>query len=71
MKSSDDELKNELKNKDLKSLGNKISAYYSHNKNNKLLLLYRNAITKYQTIIKNELANREYIEKKRKLKEKE
>ena len=68
MKSSDEELKNELKNKDLKSLGNKISAYYSHNKNNKLLLLYRNAITKYQKIIKNELANREYIEKKEEIK---
>ena len=64
MKASDDELKNELKNKDLKSLANKLSGYYSHNKDNKLLLLYRNAITKYQKIIRNDLANREYIEKK-------
>ena len=61
MNSSDDELKNELKNKDLKSLGNKIIAYYKYNKDNKLLLLYRNAITKYQRIIKNELSNRENI----------
>ena len=68
MKSSDDELKNELKNKDLKSLANKLSAYYSHNKDNKLLLLYRNAITKYQKIIRNELANREYIGKKEEIK---
>ena len=68
MNSSDDELKNELKNKDLKSLGNKISGYYKYNKHNKLLLLYRNAITKYQKIIKKELSNREDIIRKEEIK---
>ena len=68
LKSTDDELINDLKNKDLKSLGNKISAYYKYNKDNKLLLLYRNAITKYQKIIKIELSNRELIEKNEEVK---
>ena len=61
MKASDDELISELKNKDLKSLGNKISGYLKYNKNNKLLKSYRNAITNYYKIIKKELSNREDI----------
>ena len=63
MKSSDDELKNELKRIDLKNLGNKLSGYYRHNQDNKLPLWYRNAITKYQQMIKHELDSRKYIEK--------
>ena len=61
MKASDDELISELKNKDLKSLGNKISGYLKYNKNNELLLSYRRAITKYYRIIKKQLSNREDI----------
>ena len=59
MKASNDELISELKNKDLKSLGNKISGYLKYNKNNKLLKSYRNAIRQYLEIIRTELANRE------------
>ena len=58
MKASDDELKNELHSKDIKSLGNKISGYLKYNKNNKLLKSYRNAIRKYLEIIRTELRNR-------------
>ena len=52
IKSSDDELKNELKSKDLKKLSNKLIGFYRHNKDNKLSLLYRGAIGKYQQNIK-------------------
>ena len=61
MKASDDELKNELYNKDIKSLGNKISAYFKYHKDNKLLKSYRNAIRKYLEIIRTELRNRENL----------
>ena len=61
MKASDDELKNELYNKDIKSLGNKISGYFKYNKDNKLLKSYRNAIRKYLEIIRTELRNRENL----------
>ena len=64
MKASNDELISELKNKDLKSLGNKISGYLKYNKNNKLLKSYRKAITEYYRIINRELSNRENIVKK-------
>ena len=60
-KSTDEDLKNELKNEDLNSLANTISAHYKYNKHNKLLLLYRNAITKYLRAIKYELSNRDNV----------
>ena len=63
MKATDDELKNELFSKDIKSLGNKISGYFKYKKDNKLLKSYRSAIRKYLDIIKKELSNREYIVK--------
>ena len=63
MKATDDELKNELFSKDIKSLGNKLSGYFKYKKDNKLLKLYRSAIRKYLDIIKKELSNREYIVK--------
>ena len=63
MKATDDELKNELFSKDIKSLGNKLSGYFKYKKDNKLLKSYRSAIRKYLDIIKKELSNREYIVK--------
>ena len=61
MKASDDELKNELYSKDIKSLGNKISGYFKYHKDNKMLKSYRNAIRKYLDIIRTELRNRENL----------
>ena len=63
MKASDDELKNELYSKDIKSLGNKISGYFKYHKDNEMLKSYRNAIRKYLEIIRTELRNREDIVK--------
>ena len=63
IKAADDELNNEYKSPELKSLSNKLVAYYRHNKNNQQVLMYRNAIGKYQNLIKDILASRKYIPK--------
>ena len=58
IKSSDDELNDQYKSKDLMRLGNELVAYYKYNKDNKQVLMYHNAIGKYQNIIKYILASR-------------
>ena len=63
-KASDDELKSELKSKNLKKLSNRLIAFYRFNKDNKVPLLYRGAIGKYQKLIKDILSSRNYVEKK-------
>ena len=65
IKASDDELKNELKSKDLKTLSNQLVGFYKHNKDNKQVLMYRVAIGKYQKLIKDILTSRNYAEKKK------
>ena len=64
IKATNDELRDEYNSKDLKKLSNKLIGYYANNQNNKQVLLYRSAIGKYQKLIKDILASREYAEKK-------